>query len=524
MSDLVKMGMRPSRPDPASVSATAGKAMISTSHPLATEAGLAALRRGGSAVDAYLAAAAVQTVIEPTMTSLGGGIGLTIYDPSTGKSRAVGAAAGLPAAEKGGPLDDDAYWSGRTVTVPGWVSGAHSAWKRWGKLKWAELWPDALACARDGFVVDQLLWGTMWESRMVPGMTQQGRDVWCPDGRLVCVGETLRQPALARTIEQLVEQGPDYFYRGEFAKHYVEAARGAGGLLTLDDMAAADGKVIDVELPALPLANGDELHTSGLMYALALNLASVGKLGKRGRPTEDADSLFLSMRIVEETWRHCMTLPQLDSIEAFHRAVAGVSPEQAEKLWSNVESGPPCSFHGMNMDTCGIVAVDESGMIVHGTHSTTGTPFGIGLMVDGVVVARPLYYFARPIVTMPVGWATSLLVVRNGRPIFTAASPAVSAVQNVLQNTLNVLEWGMEPGESVQQPMFGSPLYPSQKPIIESTMGEGRISEVERRGLKVKRVSPWEQEMGSCHAIHFGADGTLRGAADPRRLGRVAGY
>jgi len=141
MSDLVKMGMRPSRPDPASVSATAGKAMISTSHPLATEAGLAALRRGGSAVDAYLAAAAVQTVIEPTMTSLGGGIGLTIYDPSTGKSRAVGAAAGLPAAEKGGPLDDDAYWSGRTVTVPGWVSGAHSAWKRWGKLKWAELIP-----------------------------------------------------------------------------------------------------------------------------------------------------------------------------------------------------------------------------------------------------------------------------------------------------------------------------------------------------------------------------------------------
>jgi len=211
-------------------------------------------------------------------------------------------------------------------------------------------------------------------------------------------------------------------------------------------------------------------------------------------------------------------------MEAFQRAIAGVSPEEAEKLWSKVTSGPPRGFDGMNMDTCGIVAVDESGMVVHGTHSTSGTPFGIGLMVDGVVVARPLYYFARPIVTMPVGWATSLLVVRDGRPLFTAASPAISAVQNVLQNTLNVLEWGMTPGESVQQPMFGAPLYPSQRPMIESTMGDGVISEVKRRGLKVKCVSPWEQEMGSCHAIHIDHDGTLRGAADPRRLGRAAGY
>jgi gamma-glutamyltranspeptidase len=260
------------------------------------------------------------------------------------------------------------------------------------------------------------------------------------------------------------------------------------------------------------------------MYALALNLASVGKLGEQGRPTEDADSLFLSMRIVEETWRRLLAVPQIDSIETFHAAVAAVSPEEAEKLWPKVTSGPPCAFNGMNMDTCGIVAVDESGMVVHGTHSTSGTPFGIGLMVDGVIVARPLYHFARPMVTLPVGWATSLLVVRDGRPVFTAASPAVSAVQNVLQNTMNVLEWGLEPGESVQQPMYGSPLYPSQRPIIESTMGEDIIADVERRGLRVQRVSPWEQEMGSCHAVHIGDDGVLRGAADPRRLGSVAGY
>jgi len=230
------------------------------------------------------------------------------------------------------------------------------------------------------------------------------------------------------------------------------------------------------------------------------------------------------MRIVEEAWHHCLAVPPIDGVAALDRAVAAMSPEEAEKLWPKVTSGPPCSFNGMNMDTCGIVAIDDSGMVAHGSHSTTSTPFGVGLIVDGVVAARPLYHFARPIVTMPVGWGTSLLVLRNGRPLFTAASPAVSAVQNVFQNTLNVLEWGMSPGESVQQPMFGAPLYPSQRPMVEATMGEAAISDVERRGLRVRRVSPWEQEMGSCHAIHLGEDGLLRGAADPRRLGRVAGY
>lgn len=518
------MRMRPSRPDPASIAATGRRAMISTSHPLATAAGLSALRRGGSAVDAYLAAAAVQTVIEPTMTSLGGGLGMAVYEPSTGRSRIMGASGALPAAENVRDFDDGAYRSGRTVTVPGWAAAAHGAWKTWGRLNWADLWSDALCCARDGFIVDQLLWGTMWDHRTVPGISAQGREVWYPGGRLVCVGEELRQPTLADTIEQLAEQGPDFFYRGAFAQRYVDAARAAGGRITLDDMAAAPDKVIDLELPPLRLANGDELHTSGLMYALALSLASIGRLGERGRPTEDPESLYLSMRIVEETWRHCLSLAPVDGAEALQGAIAGVSPEQAEALWSKVKSGPPCPFDGMNMDTCGIVAVDETGMVVHGTHSTSGTPFGIGLMVDGVVVARPLYYFARPIVALPVGWATSLLVLRNGRPLFAAASPSISAVQNVFQNAVNVLEWGMEPGQSVQQPMFGAPLYPSRRPMIESTIGDGIISEVERRGLGVQRVSPWEQEMGSCHALHFAKDGTIHGAADPRRLGQAAGY
>ena len=350
--------MRSSRPDPANVSAIGRKAMISTSHPAATEAGLAALRRGGSAVDAYLAAAAVQTVIEPTMTSLGGSLAMTVYEPSVGKSRILAGMCFMPAAEQGGVLDDDAYWSGRTVTAPGWVCGAHAAWKKWGKLKWSDMWSEALSCAHEGFIVDQLLWGTIWEYRNVPGMYAQGRDVWHPGGRLVCVGELLRQPALARTIERLSEQGPDFFYQGEFARHYVETARAAGGHLTLEDMATAQQKAFELELPVLRLINGYELHTNGLMYALALNLASIGGLGKRGLPTEDAESLFLLMRIFEETWHHCLSLADGSAfgVEALQRGSGG---RVARKRGKTVAAGQGRTAawlrwheHGYQRDRC----------------------------------------------------------------------------------------------------------------------------------------------------------------------------
>lgn len=526
MPDDVAMRVRPARPDPGSMAAVGSSGMISTSHPAATAAGVAALRRGGSAVDAYLAAAAVQTVVEPTMTSLAGGLAISVYNPDTRRSRVVAGMATKPAGEQG-ELDDDARSSGRTVVTPGWVSGAHAAWRRSGRLPWADLFGDAIACARDGFVVDQLLWGTMWEYRAVAGRCAAGREVWFPDGWLVGVGDVLRQPALARTLEELAAHGPESFYQGDFAREYVDAARAAGGAITPDDMSAAQEKIIDLELPVLALANGDELHTTGFMYALALNVATVGGLAKRDRPPDDGETLYLVMRTVQECWHHNLeaTGPTTAGFDesALGELAEAVSPEAAERLWPQVGSGPPRPFEAMNLNTNAIVAVDDSGMVAYGTHSTSSTPFGVGLMAGGVVVPRPLYYFASRVTPIPAGWGTSLLAMRGGRPVLAVASPSISAFENVLQNTLDILEWGLEPGDAVQQARFGAAMHPSTRPMVEAAMGDAVIDEVERRGLAVTRVSPWEPEIGSCHAIHMEGDGALRGAADPRRLGAVAG-
>ncbi|MFE0154854.1 gamma-glutamyltransferase [Nonomuraea sp. NPDC059007] len=503
---------RPALPDPEHISATGRHGMISTSHPAATRAGVAALRRGGSAVDAYLAAAAVQTVVEPTMTTLAGTMFISVYDPADGRSRFLGHLGTIPAAEDG-DLDEAARLSGRTVVAPGWPRAAHEAWSRWGRLPWAELFGEARVAAREGFVADELLWGWAFEFRRAAGRFEAGRDIWFPGGRLFRVGEVLRQPALGRTIEQLAEQGPGYIYEGEFARRYVETARRAGGRITLDDMAAST--VTEGDLTPLPVAGGLELHTSGPLYALLLSLSELA----------GTDDLYTRMRIVEEAWHH-----GLADVSAGYRVrepgdmAAAVSPETAERLLLQVLKGEPRPFEAMNLGTNAIVAVDERGMIAHGTHSATSTPFGAGLTVDGVIVPRPMFMCADPVVPIPDGWSTSLLALRDGRPVYAAASPSISALQNVFQNAANVLRHGMSPKESVLRPMFGASMYPSRRPMVEATIGEDVIAEVERRGLGVTRVSPWEVEMGSCQAVAIDEDGTLHGVADPRRLGSAAGH
>ncbi|MFI6505073.1 gamma-glutamyltransferase [Nonomuraea typhae] len=503
---------RPFRPVAGDVAATGRKGMISTSHPAATQAGLAALRRGGSAVDAYLAAAAVQTVVEPVMTTLAGTMMISVFDPVTHRSHAIGHLGSIPEAEDG-DLDAAARLSGRTVVAPGWVRAAHTAWTRWGRLPWAELFAEALAAARHGFVVDPLLWGWAFEYRTAAARYPEGREIWYPDGYMFSVGDVLRQPALARTIEQLAEQGPDYFYEGDFAKKYVETAQRHGGRLTLDDMAAS--QVTETPLEPLELLGGYELHTTGSLFALLLNLSALAA----------TDDLYTRMRIIEEAWHHGLA----DVKEGFRvrepaEMADAVSPETAARLLPQVLNGKPRPYEAMNLGTNAIVVVDEDGVVAHGTHSATSTPFGVGLTVDGVIVPRPMFMCADPVVPIPDGWSTSLLAVRNGQPVFAASSPSISALQNIYQNADNVLYRGVSAAESVRRPLFGSAQYPSRMPMVESTFGEDAIAEVERRGLGITRVSPWEPEMGSCQAVHFGADGTLYGVADPRRLGRAAGY
>lgn len=279
---------KPLKPDRSRLRATAEHAMVSTSHPFATEAAVVALKKGGNAVDAYLTAALTQCVLEPVMTTLGGGLGVNFYEAASGRVFLAGGSFSDPEAEVGEFSAHD-FTTGRTVMVPGYVAGVYGASQRFGRLSWEELFEPAIHYAREGFVIDHLLWGWTFEYRRWIGRYPEGREIWFPQGHFLSVGDILRQPKLATTLERIRDEGPEYFYQGEWSRNFVEAVRARGSRITQDDMTkvleSGPGYVVDTSVPRGQYREYEVVGAGHAMIVFALNLVEAGDLRSRGRPT-----------------------------------------------------------------------------------------------------------------------------------------------------------------------------------------------------------------------------------------------
>jgi gamma-glutamyltranspeptidase/glutathione hydrolase len=217
--------------------------MVCTSHPAASSAGLELLRAGGNAMDAAIAAVAVQCVVEPHMTGIGGdcfalfsrmGEAPVAID---GSGRAPAAADVSWYAERG--FKDIPPESPHAVTIP----GAIAAWCRlnadYGKKSMAEILAPAIRLAEGGMrVTPRVAWD--W-GRQVARLSHDpdARNLFLPGGRAPEVGDLFRNPALAGTLRKIAEKGPQAFYEGEVARSLTRKLRRAGGLHTEQDFAAA---------------------------------------------------------------------------------------------------------------------------------------------------------------------------------------------------------------------------------------------------------------------------------------------
>jgi len=138
-----------------------------------------------------------------------------------------------------------------------------------------------------------------------------------------------------------------------------------------------------------------------------------------------------------------------------------------------------------------------------------------------VVLNRVLYNIKYD---FPRGLATSVWLFKDGKPVLTVASPSVAFTECVLQNVVNVVEYGMDLRESVLQPRFGHTDRKFGGTQIESSFSEGILRKVEKRGMSLMRTCPWYIYMGSCHGVMLDhRTGLISGVADPRRLGMAKG-
>ena len=224
--------------------------MAATSHTDATQVALDVMKAGGNALDAAIAACAMQCVVEPAMTGIGGDCFAMFVPGGRGTPRAFNGSGRAPAAMTPGALAELGVTSlergsPHSVVVP----GAIDAWTRLhadhGRMPFAELLAPAVAAARDGYVVaSRVAFDIARQEAYLADHERAARLYLDERGRAPAVGSVRRLPELADALEAIGREGRDAFYRGELAEGIVEELRRLGGLHTMDDLAAAAGEYV----------------------------------------------------------------------------------------------------------------------------------------------------------------------------------------------------------------------------------------------------------------------------------------
>jgi gamma-glutamyltranspeptidase/glutathione hydrolase len=565
---------RPSQPEPSSplraglAAATAHKHMAASANPLATQAGLDVLRKGGSAVDAAIAIQLVLALVEPQSSGLGGGTFLLHWDgrevvaldgretaPAAADERLFLTADGKPMAFY------DAVVGGRAVGTPGTVRLLETAHRRYGRLPWPQLFVPAIALADGGFAVSPRLHQLLADDRFLRNDPAAAATFYDPDGTPKAVGTVLRNPALAATLRAIALGGADAFYRGPMAEDIVATVRAQknAGRLAAGDLASYAVAVrapVCTDYKAWRVCGMPPPSSGGIAVAQMLGIFTHRDIA--GFPPEPAASpepraeavhLFSeaarlafadrNLYVADPEFVAVNTAGLLDSAYLKARAQL-IGPRSMGTAAPGVPPGTPVAW---SMDpsppriaTSHISVVDGYGNAVAMT-TTIEDAFGARVMVRGFLLNNQLtdFSFVPQIDGKPVAnrvqpgkrprssMAPTLVFDRaSGALVGTLGSPGGSQIIAYVAKTLvGTLDWTMDIQGAIALPNFGSRNGPTE-------LEKGRFTPAVVDALKARGHDVREIDMAS------GLQGIVRvrlpdgrfawaGGADPRREGVALG-
>jgi len=218
------------------------RGIVATSHYLASQAGAQVLAKGGSAIDAAIAANAVLGVTEPMNNGIGGDLFLIYWDAKSGKLYGLNSSGWAPRKLSVEFLTKQGIVSMphdgiHTVTVPGAVEGWSQAHGRFGRLPWKDLFAPAIYYAEQGYAVPEVIHDYWVEEEAKLQKTSESRRVFLPGGKAPEIGAKFSNPHLAKALRLIAAQGRDAFYKGEIAQAIISTSTSFGGTMQLEDLA-----------------------------------------------------------------------------------------------------------------------------------------------------------------------------------------------------------------------------------------------------------------------------------------------
>ena len=531
------MEIRANHHYPSRRSAVFADNMVATSHPLAAQAGLAMLKRGGNAVDAAIATAITLTLVEPSGNGVGSDAFAIVWD---GKElHGLNASGRSPAAwtpERFAQHKEMPFRGWESVTVPGAVSAWVALSDRFGALPFSELFQPAIDYAQNGFIVTPVI-AQLWQRAAVelgeyPGFAE----AFLPSGQPPKAGERFINKPLAKTFKQIADTKGEAFYKGPLARSICDFATQHGAALTLDDMAAhkADWcgtiaqKFDDVELHEIP-PNGQ-----GIAALMALGILSHTSIRELSADDPRAfhlqiETMKLALVDVENFVadpEHMTDVSASDLLDETYLATraALIDPDKAQDF--NI--GAP-----KNGGTVYLSAADASGMMVSFIQSNYAG-FGSGVVVPGTGIAlqnRGAGFSTdpsnqncvgpnkRPFQTIIPGF----LKGPNGPIMSFGVMGGPMQAQGHVQMVLRTQLWKQDPQMAVDAPRWR--FVKGLSVACEDTMPSATITALSAMGHEISLESPDNAfGFGGAQLICRLDDQGYAAGSDPRKDGAAMGF
>ena len=518
--------------------------MVATSQRPASQAGVEILRAGGNAADAAVAAAAALNLTEPTSTGLGGDMFALFYEARTGKITAINGSGRAPAAltidllRKQG-LDPWPTFHAHTVTVPGACAGWFDLIARHGTLPMSKILAPAIRLAEEGFPVGD--WTAhSWEVGLKQlAASPAGRELTI-DGRAPKRGETFRNPTLAKTFRTVAGGGKDAYYKGEIGRAVAAAVQNAGGVMTVEDLAAHESTW---EEPISTTYRGMRVwecppNGQGITALLALNILEGFELkGQDPLGVQRWHLLIEAMRIAFADTRWYVADPKISKVpvaellskEYATKRRALLDPKKAA---TEVKRGSPVA----GSDTVYFCVVDGQGnacSFINSNYMGFGTgivPTGWGFTLQNrghcfsLDPAHPNTLAPRK---RPYHTIIPAMLTRADGSLYApfGVMGGFMQPQGHVQVVVGLVDDGLEPQAALDRPRFCiQPVDGAESRVQlegDKTLPSSMADDLRRRGHAVGSVLTGYARalFGRGQIIRRDADGALTGGSDPRADG-----